>query len=185
MTTVRADQVSLELREWRPGSLEDLRDEYLGFLAARGASALERDGGPEHLTASCFVLSPGLDRVLLCFHRKGRFWVQLGGHVEPGDASLADAALREAREESGVADLRLLGHLPVDIDRHGLGSGFGRCSTHWDVGYAAVADPDAPVAVSDESDDVAWWPVDALPDEVPPGFAARLGGALAGARALT
>ena len=35
---------------------------------------------------------------------------------------------------------------------------------HWDVGYALLADPAAATAVSDESDDVAWFPVDALPD---------------------
>ncbi|WP_258065944.1 hypothetical protein [Rathayibacter sp. AY2B5] len=52
------------------------------------------------------------------------------------------------------------------------------------MGYGAIADPDAPVTVSDESDDVAWWPVDALPAEVPPGFAERLAGALAAARLL-
>ncbi|WKK73169.1 hypothetical protein Q0F99_09325 [Rathayibacter oskolensis] len=90
--------------------------------------------------------------------------------------------MREAREESGVSDLRLLGSLPVDVDRHALSSGFGRCSTHWDVGYAAIADPDAPLVVSDESDDVAWWRIDALPEEVPPEFAARLRGAVAAAR---
>ncbi|PPG53137.1 NUDIX hydrolase [Rathayibacter sp. AY1E9] len=173
-----------ELREWDAGALADLRDEYLAFLEQRGESALERDGGPEHVTASCFVLSPNLAQVLLCFHRKGRFWVQLGGHVEPGDDSTADAALREAREESGAARLQPLGVLPLDLDRHALGDGFGRCSRHWDVGYGAIADPDAPVSVSDESDDVAWWPVDALPAEVPPGFAERLAGALAAARLL-
>ncbi|WP_258075852.1 NUDIX hydrolase [Rathayibacter sp. AY1F3] len=184
MTGERGTRLAGELREWDAGALADLRDEYLAFLEQRGESALERDGGLEHVTASCFVLSPNLAQVLLCFHRKGRFWVQLGGHVEPGDDSTADAALREAREESGAARLQPLGVLPLDLDRHALGDGFGRCSRHWDVGYGAIADPDAPVTVSDESDAVAWWPVDALPAEVPPGFAERLAGALAAARLL-
>ena len=74
--------------------------------------------------------------------------------------------------------------LPLDLDRHGLGGGFGRCSRHWDVGYGAIADPSAPVAVSDESDDVAWFPVDALPERIPPGFAERLAGAVRAARAV-
>src|SRR5665811_1849561 len=96
------------------------------------APALARKGGPEHLTGSCFVLTPDLSRVLLCFHRKGQFWVQLGGHVEPGDASVAAAAYREAREEGGITDLRPFGSMPLDVDRHSLSSGFGACRVHWD-----------------------------------------------------
>ncbi|WP_367948642.1 NUDIX hydrolase [Rathayibacter sp. VKM Ac-2857] len=185
MENARAGRLSIELAEWDPpAALAGLRDEYLAFLAEHGAAALERGGGPEHVTASCFVLSPGLDRVLLCYHRKGRFWVQLGGHIEPADASVPAAAEREAREESGLTELTLLGDVPLDLDRHGLGGGFGRCSTHWDVGYGAIADPAQPFVVSDESDALAWWPVDALPEDVPPGFPERLAGALAAARRL-
>ncbi|QHC60550.1 NUDIX domain-containing protein [Rathayibacter sp. VKM Ac-2760] len=177
--------MSAQLAEWAaPPALAGLRDEYLAFADERGASALERGGGPEHITASCFVLSPDLERVLLCYHRKGRFWVQLGGHVEPADASVPATAEREAREESGIEALTLRSPVPVDLDRHGLGGGFGRCTTHWDVGYAAVVDPAVPLVVSDESDALAWWPVAALPAEIPPRFDRRLAGALAGVRRL-
>jgi hypothetical protein len=96
------------------------RDRFLAFVRANGDAALRRDGGPEHLTASCFVFSPDLGSVLLCLHRKGRFWVQFGGHLEPGDRDLADAARREAREESGIADLDLLDASVADLDRHDL-----------------------------------------------------------------
>ncbi|WAP53010.1 NUDIX domain-containing protein [Arthrobacter sp. ATA002] len=153
------------------------RNEYLRFLDEFGAAALQRDGGPEHVTGSCFVFSPGFDRVLLCFHRKGQFWVQFGGHLEPKDATVAEAAQREAREESGIGGLILLfpDSFPVlmDLDRHQLAGGFS-CSAHWDVGYAAVVSPDAGVSVSDESEDVRWFPVDDLPARVPAGFGSRL-----------
>ena len=82
-------------------------------------------------------------------------------------------ALREAREESGVAGLRLLPD-PVDLDRHALGGAFGRCREHLDVAYAAVAPAGAVPRTSDESDDVAWWPVAALPDGVVADLPARL-----------
>ena len=41
-----------------------------------------------------------------CTRELGR-WLQTGGHIEPEDASLEAAALREAGEESGLADLEL------------------------------------------------------------------------------
>jgi 8-oxo-dGTP pyrophosphatase MutT (NUDIX family) len=160
-------------------SQRELASDYRDFLTAFPLVALNRERGREHITASCFVFSPDLDRVLLTFHKKGRFWVQFGGHLEPDDTSVAQAALREAREESGVTALRMVGDVPLDLDRHGLGDGFARCAVHWDVGFAAIAAADTVPAVSDESEDVAWWPVAALPSPVPPGFAARMLGVLA------
>ncbi|ROP60579.1 NUDIX hydrolase [Curtobacterium sp. PhB115] len=154
------------------------RAAFGAFVAQRGESALHRDGGPEHLTASCFVFSPDLGRVLLCLHRKGGFWVQFGGHLEPADASLADAARREAREESGIADLELLDTAVADLDRHDLHGGFS-CAAHWDVGFVALVDPAVTTTVSDESDDVRWFPLDALPAEVPANLPARLTAAVA------
>jgi 8-oxo-dGTP pyrophosphatase MutT (NUDIX family) len=164
------------LRGWTPLDPDQraLADEYRAFVAERGAAAVDRDLGRAHLTASAFVLTPDLRQVLLCFHRKGGFWVQLGGHVELTDPSLAAAARREATEEGGIADLRPLGSAPLDVDRHDLGAGFARCDTHWDVGYGFVTDRAHAPVVSTESEAVAWWPVDALPSEVPPGFARRL-----------
>lgn len=138
-----------------------------------GDAALRRNGGPEHVTGSCFVFSPAFDRVLLCFHRKGQFWVQFGGHIEPKDASVAEAAQREAREESGIGDLVLLSAAIVDLDRHDLHAGFS-CTAHWDVGFAAAIASHVEVAVSDESEDVRWFSIDELPAHVPAGFGARL-----------
>lgn len=146
---------------------------FTDLLTRLAGRALARDGAPEHLTASLFVLDPTADRVLLTLHRKGRFWVQFGGHLEPGDDTLAAAALREGREESGIAALELLGEQPVDLDRHDLHSGFS-CATHFDVGFVALADPAAGWSVSTESEDVGWWPVGALPSPTPQGFATRL-----------
>lgn len=57
---------------------------------------------PGHLTASAFVLSPAGDAVLLIFHRKLGIWIQPGGHIEPTDPSLEQAARREVAEEVGV-----------------------------------------------------------------------------------
>ena len=153
-----------------PPSIE--RDAFIEFVS-NGDFTLRRDGGPEHVTASCFVLSPTLEHALLCFHRKGNFWVQFGGHIEPQDATVADTALREAREESGIDGLALLTETIVDLDRHELHGSF-RCAAHWDIGFVALADLDATIAVSDESEDVRWFPVDALPANAVRGLGARL-----------
>ncbi|PWD52247.1 NUDIX hydrolase [Serinibacter arcticus] len=173
------------LRAWTApdAGQEALRREYVGFVEERGASALERDGGPHHLTASTFVLTRKLDHVLLAFHRKAQLWLQMGGHIEPGDPSVADAAAREAREESGLATVALWPGGLADLDRHVLVGSFGRCHTHWDLGFVALAGRGEPIAVSDESERVAWFPVDALPEATSPDLPGRLAHVSAAVRA--
>jgi 8-oxo-dGTP pyrophosphatase MutT (NUDIX family) len=149
-----------------------LRRAYLDHLAAH-PDAVWRSGPPAHLTASLFVVDDARERVLLVLHRKGRFWVQPGGHCEPGDADLAGAALREGREELGVDDLTLLPG-PVDLDRHALPGAFGRCREHLDVAYAATCPGSALPRASAESEDVAWWHLDALPAGIVPDLPGRL-----------
>lgn len=179
--TSAARGLARALAAWQPVDPAQgrLRTEYVGFVTADPGGALDRDGGAEHLTASCFVFTPDRSRVLLCFHKKGRFWVQLGGHIETTDPTAAAAALREAREEGGIAELSpfltTLGTAgPVDVHRHALSSRFGRCTTHWDIGFAAIAATTLLPVVSPESEDVAWWPTDRLPEPVPAGFGDRL-----------
>jgi 8-oxo-dGTP pyrophosphatase MutT (NUDIX family) len=141
-----------------------LRGELLAHLDAH-PGAMWKQGPPAHLTASALVLDPSLDKVLLTLHAKARAWLQFGGHYEPGDESVHAAATREAREESGIADLALAPEL-VHLDRHRLlAEGFRRCREHLDLRYAGVAADDAGHVVSEESLDVRWWPVDDLPPE--------------------
>jgi 8-oxo-dGTP pyrophosphatase MutT (NUDIX family) len=141
---------------------ERRRTAYVEHLRTHDDGML-RDCVPAHLTASALVLDHAGERVLLTLHRKGGFWGQLGGHCEPQDATLAAAALREATEESGIAGLRLVGDAPVDLDRHALSTAFGTCGEHLDVRYAVVAPPGAEPVVSEESDDLGWFPAGALP----------------------
>jgi 8-oxo-dGTP pyrophosphatase MutT (NUDIX family) len=143
---------------------------------------VSRDSGPHHATASSVVFDETLTRTLLVFHGKGRFWVQPGGHMEDGDASVTDAALRELREETGIAAVPPA-PLVYDLDHHALSSSFGRCASHFDIGVAMIADPELSLTVSDESADVRWWPVDALPTEAPEQLEPRLRGLLERLRA--
>ncbi|MFR9789164.1 NUDIX hydrolase [Streptomyces sp. MB22_4] len=132
---------------------DELRQSYLDHLAAH-PDGMWKACHAGHVTASALVIDPERGRVLLTLHRKLRMWLQMGGHCEPGDATVAAAALREATEESGMAGLTLLPGGPVRLDRHPIPS---PCHWHYDVQYAALAPSGAVEAISDESLDLRWF----------------------------
>ncbi|MFC7304957.1 NUDIX hydrolase [Streptomyces monticola] len=140
----------------RDGEQGALRQAYLDHLDAH-PDGMWKACQAGHITASALIVDPARGRVLLTLHKKLRMWLQMGGHCEPGDATLAAAALREATEESGIEGLTLLPGGPVMLDRHPIPA---PCHWHLDVQYAALAPAGAIEAVSDESLDVRWFAYD-------------------------
>jgi 8-oxo-dGTP pyrophosphatase MutT (NUDIX family) len=136
-----------------------LREDFVAACAS--PDALRKPHRPDHLTASAVVLDPTGTQVLLVLHRKVGLWLQPGGHVDDGDPSLAAAALREAVEETGVPGL-VVDPVPCDLDRHPAPCG---ARDHLDVRFLVRAPAASAPVVSEESLDVRWWPVDALPEQ--------------------
>ncbi|MEU7590015.1 NUDIX domain-containing protein [Micromonospora sp. NPDC049230] len=176
---LHSDAVAL-LEGWRPTSpaAAAARDRTLALLDA-GPIAMSRQHRPGHITASTLVLDATGTRVLLCLHIKFGRWVQLGGHCEPVDQTLVAAALREATEESGIADLRI-DPVPIDVDVHEVLCQGG--SRHHDVRFAVVAPPGAVEQVSDEAEELGWFPPDQLPEPLAGGTAHLVAPALAALR---
>ncbi|TQK52003.1 8-oxo-dGTP pyrophosphatase MutT (NUDIX family) [Streptomyces sp. SLBN-118] len=139
---------------------EELRRLYLDHLAAH-PDGMWKACEAGHVTASALVVDPGRGRVLLTLHKKLGMWLQMGGHCEPDDTTLAAAALREATEESGISGLTLLPGGPVRLDRHPIPA---PCHWHLDVQYAALAPSGAVEEISEESLDLRWFAYDEVAD---------------------
>jgi 8-oxo-dGTP pyrophosphatase MutT (NUDIX family) len=156
------DSVVATLTDWRaPNPDQDaLREAVLGFVLARPDSC-ERSCEPGHITASAAVFNAAGTQVLLTLHPRLGRWVQLGGHCEPGDVDIEAAALREATEESGIAGLRVERLAAIHV--HPLTCSLGLPTRHLDLQFVVRAPADATIAISDESLDLQWWPVDGLP----------------------
>ncbi|MEV6346968.1 NUDIX domain-containing protein [Actinoplanes sp. NPDC051851] len=161
------------LTSWTaPSEAAELNRKRTLALLADGPDAMTRAHRAGHVTASALVVDDA-GRVLLCLHGRLGLWMQLGGHCEAGDATLAAAALREATEESGIPGL-LLDPEPIDIDVHEVrcGAADGEPATpsvHYDVRFLLRAPAGAVERISDESADLAWFATDALPSPLADG----------------
>ena len=146
-------------------SQELLRDAYLTHIATYD-NALLRECRAGHLTASTIIVDTARSGVLLTLHPIVGRWLQTGGHCEPDDADIVAAAEREAREESGIADLRI-DALPLRLDRHEVlcrpDAGPATLLHHLDVQFLAIAPSGAQERRSEESTDLRWWSWSDLP----------------------
>ncbi len=155
------------------------RDELLEALARYSAQGPEEAeslarirrfvAGPEdpfarataegHVTGSAIVARPDGSAFLLVLHRKLSRWLQPGGHTEQTDASVFDAALREAREETGIPAFESpLGRAVFDVDVHAIPArGAEPEHFHFDVRYLFATTRDCDPAASEDPDRPMRW----------------------------
>jgi 8-oxo-dGTP pyrophosphatase MutT (NUDIX family) len=155
---VTRDDLRPLLHEHEPRDAKEAADRaaMLDFLE-RLPEPFSPDQPLAHFTASALVVDEAHTRTALVHHRKLGIWVQPGGHLDPSDESIGDAALREVREETGIAgSLGPLMHLDIheipareDMPAH----------LHLDVRFLVVA-PGDELRVSEESTDLRWYPLD-------------------------
>jgi 8-oxo-dGTP pyrophosphatase MutT (NUDIX family) len=101
---VRGDGVMAALDGFEPRSAREAGDVARIRSLARGGDPWRRSS-PVHVTGSAIVVHPPSGRILLRWHERMQGWLQLGGHGDPGETDPFAIALREAREETGLADL--------------------------------------------------------------------------------
>jgi 8-oxo-dGTP pyrophosphatase MutT (NUDIX family) len=113
-----------------------------------------RSDPEEHVTASAIVARPSGDGFLIVYHRKLDRWLQPGGHIEPDDASVFAAAVREAREETGVDGFDApFSDSILDLDVH-LIPAFGSepAHVHYDVRFLLTSEDGGALAAG-----AAWF----------------------------
>lgn len=109
---------------------------------------------PGHLTGSAFVVDRSRDACLMLFHTKLQRWLQPGGHAD-GDTNLANVALREAQEETGIGGLRVVTPA-IDIDIHEVDPPKEDAHLHLDVRYLILAPDGAAFTANHESQGMRW-----------------------------
>jgi 8-oxo-dGTP pyrophosphatase MutT (NUDIX family) len=154
LTWLGDDPLAAAVRAYRPdGGGEEADLERITRLMRTADNPWDR-ASPLHITGSALVVHPASNRVLLRWHQRQQAWLQVGGHGDPGEHDPLAVALREAEEETGLADLR---PWPTPELRHvvivSVPAGKGEpAHEHADLRYVlATGTPDAIVAESQQA----------------------------------
>ncbi len=124
-------------------------------------NCFERTHLEGHITASSWLVDSSRKKILLTHHKKLGKWLQLGGHVD-GELDVLAAALREAREESGIQDIQPLSVDIFDVDIHFIPEhGTDPSHYHYDIRFLLQA-KDSNFTASAESHELAWVEVENL-----------------------
>ncbi|MBQ8480058.1 MAG: NUDIX hydrolase [Akkermansia sp.] len=152
----------------------DVAERVLKFVCST-PDCFERSHESGHITGSAWLINRNGDKTLLTLHRKLKLWVQPGGHAD-GDGDVLRVAMREAQEESGIADPVPLSTRIYDIDIHTIPAR-PQCGEpehlHYDIRYLLQA-PHEQYVISDESDALGWFSMEELLHLTPPADAAVL-----------
>ena len=117
-----------------------------------------------HLTASAWIVNQDINKVLLHHHVAFNKWIQLGGHTEEKE-NIKKAAMREAREESGLTSLKLLSDNIFDLDVHSIPArGQKQEHYHYDIRYIFTADDSEKIKKTHESNKIAWIELNEISD---------------------
>ena len=136
--------------------------QFLDLLPS--SRCFDRDFLPGHITGSAWIVDSTKSHALLVHHAKLGKWLQPGGHAD-GDDNVLNVALREAEEETGLINLKLLNPGLFDLDIHPIPArkDFPE-HLHYDIRFAFVAPLESELKISDESRDLKWIKLDSIPE---------------------
>ena len=159
------DYVKL-IKTYEPKNEQELMDKkaMLAFID-KEEDHLLRSNLVAHLTSSAIVVNETMDKVLFCYHNIYKSWSWVGGHVD-GNPDFLSVAIKEAKEETGVKNIRACFDDIFMIDniyvhhhiKHGI---YVPDHLHLNVTYLLIADEkDKLTHKPDENQGVKWFDID-------------------------
>ena len=141
---------------------------------------LTRNNEFGHFTASSWAVNKERTKVLMIYHNIYNSWSWLGGHAD-GETDLLAVAIREVREEAGIAHVypvleEIFSLESLTVDGHIKKGKYVSSHLHLNITYLLEADPEEHLSIKeDENSGVAWFtPEEALEKSTEPWFVERV-----------
>jgi 8-oxo-dGTP pyrophosphatase MutT (NUDIX family) len=150
---------------------EEVDQKLIVDFIKKNDNSLTRDNKVAHVSSSGFILNKRMDKALMVYHKIYRSWSWTGGHAD-GESDLLKVALEEAKEETGIENVKPLTEKIVTLDvlpvpshfKHGK---FVSAHLHLSIAYVLIADDtDRLVVKEDENSGVKWMKIKDIEKEV-------------------
>lgn len=160
------------IKVYNPINEQEMQDKkvILNYIKHFSNNVLLRDNEIAHITSSGFILNKSLDKVLLVHHNIRNVWSWTGGHAD-GDDDLLHVAIKEAKEETGIKDIKPLSKDIASIDiltvfGHIKNNKYVNSHLYLSIAYVLVADESNELRIcAEENSDVAWFSLEKFTSE--------------------
>ncbi|MEG1870993.1 MAG: NUDIX hydrolase [Peptostreptococcaceae bacterium] len=154
-----------DIKNYLPYNEEETQDKEVILKCIEDYdNLLTRENPLIHVTSSGYIVNKERTKALMVHHNIYNTWCWTGGHAD-GDQDLLRVAIKEAKEETGIDDVRavtpkILSLDIIEVIGHFKRGKYVSAHLHLSIAYLLEADEGEELKVKeDENSGVRWLPI--------------------------
>lgn len=150
------------IKKYKPYNEQEEKDKELMLKYINTFDdVLTRNNEICHFTASNWIVNKDRTKVLMVYHNIYKSWAWTGGHAD-GDCDLIHVALKEANEETGLTNLKVISDgifslQILTVDSHIKRGKFVASHLHLDCCFLVEADQNEKLRIKDDENSGVKW----------------------------
>ena len=150
------------IKKYKPCNEQEEKDKELMLKYINTFDdVLTRNNEMCHFTASNWIVNKDRTKVLMVYHNIYKSWAWTGGHAD-GDSDLIHVALKEANEETGLTNLKVISDgifslQILTVDSHIKRGNFVASHLHLDCCFLVEADENEKLRIKDDENSGVKW----------------------------
>lgn len=162
---IHTDKLKENLEKFVPYNEQEETDKRIMLKYLKDFDdVLTRQNEYGHFTSSAFILNKERTKLLMIYHKIYNSWAWTGGHSD-GDNDLLHVAMKEAKEETGIKNVRPISEdiysiEIVTVDGHEKRGKYVGSHVHLNVTYLLEADENEEIHIKeDENSGIKWFTI--------------------------